>query len=84
MKMLRVCAGIPHTTRAGSITTAPTKVSELRLPRESLIVTIARGDRVLVASGDTELRPGDQVLAAATTSNATDVCALFGVAEPML
>ena len=36
-------------------------VSELRLPRSAVLVSILRGDEVIIPRGDTRLRPGDVV-----------------------
>jgi Trk K+ transport system NAD-binding subunit len=36
-------------------------ISELRLPRSAVLVSILRGDEVIIPRGDTRLRPGDIV-----------------------
>lgn len=41
------------------------EVDELRLPAGSAVTLVTRGSRVVVPSGDTVLRTGDQVLAVA-------------------
>lgn len=38
-------------------------VSDLALPRDSVLVCVFRGDEVVIPRGETRLRPGDQVIA---------------------
>jgi len=45
---------LPRRARAAGKT-----VSELRLPRAAVLVSIARGDDVIIPRGDTRLQPGD-------------------------
>lgn len=42
------------------------QVTELDLPRESVLVCIFRGDETVIPRGDTRLEPGDQVIALST------------------
>ncbi|MGI8575681.1 MAG: potassium channel family protein [Egibacteraceae bacterium] len=41
-------------------------VADLHLPRESVLVCIFRGEDTLIPRGETELQPGDQVIALTT------------------
>jgi trk system potassium uptake protein TrkA len=41
-------------------------VSELNLPRESVLVCIFRGEETVIPRGDTRVEPGDQVIALTT------------------
>lgn len=47
---------IPHGARA-----AGKSISQLRLPRSAVLVSISRGDEVIIPRGETRLRPGDVV-----------------------
>jgi CPA1 family monovalent cation:H+ antiporter len=47
---------VPPNARA-----AGKSISELRLPRSAVLVSISRGDEVIIPRGDTRLRPGDVV-----------------------
>jgi len=47
---------VPPSARA-----AGKAISELRLPRSAVLVSILRGDEVIIPRGDTRLRPGDVV-----------------------
>jgi trk system potassium uptake protein len=38
-------------------------VSDLHLPRESVLVAIFRGDETIIPRGDTGIQPGDQIIA---------------------
>ncbi len=49
----------------GSGAPATRRVSELDLPNESVLVAIFRGDETVIPGGDTEVRPGDEVVAIA-------------------
>lgn len=57
----------------------PRRVAELALPRESVLVAIFRDDATLIPGGDTELRPGDDVVALTTPEHEQDlIAALLG------
>ncbi len=56
MVEIRVCNGAPVAGR---------KIKDIDLPMEAILVTILRGDTVLVPRGNTVLRDGDKVLALA-------------------
>jgi trk system potassium uptake protein TrkA len=49
------------------------RVSELRLPEETVLVSIMRGDRVIIPKGGTLIRPGDRVLALSSISRETEL-----------
>lgn len=54
----------------------PTRpLSELVFPQPSVLVTVIRGDDVVVPSADTVLRSGDRVLAVTTLENEAPFCA---------
>jgi trk system potassium uptake protein TrkA len=52
-------------------------VSELRLPQPAILVTIVRGEKVLVPGARTEVRPGDEVLAVTRIANEKEVRAVL-------
>lgn len=52
---------------------AGVEVDELRLPQGSAVSLITRGSHVIVPSGRTELRTGDQVLAVAALGQVSEV-----------
>lgn len=45
------------------------EVIDLDLPQPSILVTVVRGDEVMVPRANTRLRPGDRVLAVTTVEN---------------
>ncbi|MDP2904862.1 MAG: NAD-binding protein [Candidatus Omnitrophota bacterium] len=45
------------------------KVKDIRLPPDSVLVSIVRGEEVIVPKGDTILRPGDDVIALTLIGN---------------
>lgn len=45
------------------------EVIDLDLPEPSILVTVVRGDKVVVPRANTRLRPGDRVLAVTTVDN---------------
>jgi trk system potassium uptake protein TrkA len=45
------------------------EVIDLDLPEPSILVTVVRGDKVVVPRANTRLRPGDRVLAVTTVEN---------------
>ena len=57
-------------------------VSDLDIPRDSLLVTVMRGENVYIVRGTTTVKPGDHVLVASTISAAADVCIALGVDGP--
>lgn len=67
---------------AESSPAAGRKVSELALPRESVLVSIVRGDEVVVPKGSTVLRKGDDVIALTRVENEREMLRLLrGEAE---
>jgi trk system potassium uptake protein len=42
------------------------RVADLHLPQESVLVCIFRGDDTIIPRGDTQFRPGDQIIALTT------------------
>lgn len=67
---------------AGSSPAAGRKVSDLALPRESVLVSIVRGDEVVVPKGSTVLREGDDVIALTRVENEREMLRLLrGEAE---
>jgi trk system potassium uptake protein TrkA len=56
-----------------------TRVQDLDLPGDAVLVTVVHGDQVSVVRGDTRVRPGDRVIAASLPGNEGAVCAVFGV-----
>jgi len=53
------------------------EIVELHFPRDSTVVAIIRGDRVVVPRGDTVLRVGDEVLVLVTDESEDDVRAIL-------
>lgn len=53
------------------------EIVELRFPRDSTVVAIIRGDRVIVPRGDTVLRAADEVLVLVTQESEDDVRAIL-------
>ena len=45
------------------------KVKQLKLPPESVLVTVLRGGEVIIPRGDTELQAGDEIIAMTTIGN---------------
>jgi trk system potassium uptake protein len=48
-------------------TAPPVAIRDLELPNQSVLVAIFRGDQTVIPSGDTELLPGDDVVALTTS-----------------
>jgi trk system potassium uptake protein len=48
-------------------TAPPVAIRDLALPKQSVLVAIFRGDQTVIPSGDTELLPGDDVVALTTS-----------------
>jgi trk system potassium uptake protein TrkA len=59
-------AELVEVTLAESSPAADKAISDLVLPRSASIVAIVRGERVMVPTGDTVLRAGDEVMALIT------------------
>lgn len=55
----------------------PTKVTELSLPRPSLLITLIRGGKASVPGPNTVLKAGDKVLAVTPIENEKDFAAAF-------
>jgi trk system potassium uptake protein TrkA len=53
-------------------------VSELSLPRDAALVTILRGDRVIVPTPEDPLEPGDELLFVATSDVEPEIRAALG------
>jgi trk system potassium uptake protein TrkA len=53
-------------------------VSDLELPRDAALVTILRGDRVIVPTPDDPLEPGDELLFVATSDVEPQIRAALG------
>lgn len=51
-----------------------TPLADLELPTPTILVTIVRGDEVIVPTGTSELRAGDRVLAVTTLDNEKPFC----------
>ena len=62
---------IPHSPLIGL------KVRDLKLPRESLVVSIRRGRNVIIPHGDTVLQEGDHVVVLAEANYVADIKSLF-------
>jgi trk system potassium uptake protein TrkA len=56
-----------------------TRVQDLDLPGDAVLVTVVHGDQVSVVRGDSRVRPGDRVIAASLPGSEGAVCAVFGV-----
>lgn len=53
------------------------KIADLRLPLDTVLVAVARGNQVIVPKGDTTLECGDQVFAVTSIDNETELNQLF-------
>jgi trk system potassium uptake protein TrkA len=54
-------------------------VSELHLPENVVLVSIMRGDRVIIPRGNTRLETGDQVLAISALGQEAELCRILKV-----
>jgi trk system potassium uptake protein TrkA len=54
---------LPEKPGEPRVVTLPLK--DLRFPKDSLIGAVIRGDEVIIGSGETVLRPGDELLVVA-------------------
>jgi len=52
-------------------------VQQLPLPEESILISILRGDQIIVPRGDTAFRPNDTVLALTATARADELKKVF-------
>jgi trk system potassium uptake protein len=66
-------ANLVEVTLPEETTLAGRPVRELRLPRDSALVVILRGGRVIVPQGDEALEPGDELLFVATSAVEEDI-----------
>jgi trk system potassium uptake protein TrkA len=55
---------IPEADQAGA--PAPRQVMDLELPYEAVLVALFRGDDTVIPRGETEIRPGDEIVALTT------------------
>ena len=66
---------VPHSPRNSDVIEKPLR--ELELPRDALIGVVMRGDDVTIATGDTVLQAGDELLIAALPAAMQKVMDLF-------
>ena len=52
-------------------------VAELGLPKKSVLVTIMRGDKVLIPHGNTEIEPGDRIIAVTDSEHEEELGRIF-------
>jgi trk system potassium uptake protein TrkA len=52
-------------------------VSELSLPKKSVLVTIMREDKVIIPRGNTEIEPGDRIIALTDIEHEEDLSRIF-------
>jgi len=52
-------------------------VSELALPEKSVLVTIMREDKVIIPRGNTEIEPGDRIIALADIEHEDELSRVF-------
>jgi len=52
-------------------------VSELTLPEKSVLVTIMREDKVIIPRGNTEIEPGDRIIALTDIEHEEELCRIF-------
>jgi trk system potassium uptake protein TrkA len=52
-------------------------VSELALPEKSVLVTIMREDKVIIPRGNTEIEPGDRIIALADIEHEDELSRIF-------
>ena len=45
------------------------QIQEIRLPQDSVLVSIVRGEEVIVPKGNTVLKPGDDIIALTLVGN---------------
>jgi len=66
-------ARLAEVTLAEGSPAADKEIAELGLPRDSTVVAIVRGDRVVVPRGDTLVRVSDEVIVLVTNDSEDDV-----------
>jgi trk system potassium uptake protein TrkA len=66
-------ASLIEVTLASSSPAADREIVDLDFPRDSTVVAVLRGDRVVVPRGDTRLAPGDEVLVLVTDDSIDEV-----------
>jgi trk system potassium uptake protein TrkA len=66
-------ARLAEVTLAENSPAADKEISELGLPRDSTVVAIVRGDRVVVPRGDTMVRVSDEVIVLVTNESEDEV-----------
>jgi len=52
-------------------------VAELGLPKKSVLVTIMRGDKVIIPHGNTEIEPGDRIIAVTDSEHEEELSRIF-------
>jgi trk system potassium uptake protein TrkA len=52
-------------------------VQQLPLPDETILISIMRGDQIIVPRGDTGFRPDDRIIALTATKHAETLKAIF-------
>lgn len=57
------------------------RIADLGLPPDSVVVTVGSGDGVSIARGDTVIEPGDRVVVAAKVDSTSQVRAAFGLEQ---
>ena len=70
-------ARLMEVTLAGDSPAIGSPLSELTVPRDSTVVAVIRGDRVVVPRGDTHFHEGDEVLLLVTGNDDAAVTELF-------
>jgi trk system potassium uptake protein len=53
------------------------QIKDVRLPGDSVLVSIVRGDDVIVPKGDTLLKPGDDIIALTVVGNESQLLGMF-------
>jgi trk system potassium uptake protein TrkA len=53
------------------------KIADLALPSDTVLVSVARGNQVIVPKGDTTIKCGDQVFAVTSIDNETELTQLL-------
>lgn len=49
------------------------RVADIDLPRQSVLVAVFRGDETIIPNGDTQLQPGDEIVALTTPDREDDL-----------
>ncbi|MFA9381742.1 MAG: TrkA family potassium uptake protein [Acetanaerobacterium sp.] len=58
------------------------KLMELRMPEESVVVSISRGDQIIIPRGNTMLLAGDKIMVISKNSVLHALCRKFGLDKP--